>query len=196
MSLGFPAFGAIREYVNSWKGRFPQCSIFLDNFCASDQENERLKREVMVLKDRLGWKSRPTLWSHETNFQIHALSFQKKTTNHWAVGATPKGKAKPRSPGDSADVFEGGSSFFWKFWLEELLMVASRWCNHFQWHRDWTLFGPILFCIFLSCVPCCYWNGQVQNERSIAEAEARPRLAVRASFLGGLRASKGPVINF
>lgn len=28
-------------------------------------------------------------------------------------------------------------------------MVASRWCNHFQWHRDWNLFGPIgFFAIF------------------------------------------------
>ena len=33
-------------------------------------------------------------------------------SKHWAVGATPKGKTKSRSPGDSADVFEGGSSLF------------------------------------------------------------------------------------
>ena len=28
-------------------------------------------------------------------------------------------------------------------------MVASRWCNHFQWHWDWNLFGPIGFLYFL-----------------------------------------------
>ena len=68
----------------------------------------------------------------------------------------------------------------------------------FVW-SDW------FFCNFLCCVGgleamsfgngCVYWNGQVQNERSIAEAEALPH-AVRASSLGGWCTSKGPVINF
>ena len=140
------------------KRGFRRVLFFVGNFCARQWSGKwTLEAWSYGFKGQTAGMEESTGPNHGLSFRFGGIQRTKrniKTRNHWAVGATPKGKAKPRSPGDSADVFEGGNSFFWKLWLEELLMVASRWCNHFQWHRDWNLFGPIgFFAIF-----CVVWG--------------------------------------
>ncbi len=126
-----------------------------------------------------------------TNFQVHALSFQ-------ALGRRSNTKRKNK--------ISKPRRFCGCFWGWKLSFFFER----FEWRNYWWLLPNgatissgirigicwvrFVFCFLLCCVggleamsqldmvvSCCgAWNGQVQNERSIAESEARPRSPRRA----------------
>lgn len=101
------------------KRGFRRVLFFVGNFCARQWSGKwTLEAWSYGFKGQTAGMEESTGPNHGLSFRFGGIQRTKrniKTRNHWAVGATPKGKAKPRSPGDSADVFEGGNSFFESF---------------------------------------------------------------------------------